>query len=260
MRPSGVHPEAAGDLVEEEHRADLVGDLPRALEEAGDVAGAADRLHDDGRQLVAADVDDLPQGVQVAVGEGMGGAGEALGHAARLEAGEQMPLEPVAVEIHREVPVVPAVVAAEGDLVPAGGGTGHAHRLGHNLPAAAGVTDHVRPGVELEEQLGQRHFLRGVEGAHRPGLDRVDDRLLHVGVGVAQRRGADADHGEVQVAAAVEVPHLAALGLGVVGRPQVGEVHLRPLAEQLRPAGQDLLGARVQPLAGAVLELLHPIV
>ena len=187
----------------------------------------------------------------------MGGPGEALRHAVAAPApGAGGPEAVAAAEVHREVPVVPAVVAAEGHLVAAGRGAGDADRLGHHLAAAPGVAHHVRPGVQLEQQLGQTDVLRRVEGAHRAGLHRVDDGLLHVRVGVAQRRGSDADHGEVEVAAPVEVPDLAARGAGVVRRPQVGQVHLGPLAEELRSAGQDLLRPRVQPLPGAVLEVL----
>src|SRR4029079_12361360 len=145
---------------EEQHRAVLRRDLPRAFEETWNPARAPDGLHHDGSELVPPGLDDLPEGVQVPVREGVSGAGEPTRDTLWIEPGQQVALEVIASgEVHREVPVVPAVVATEGNLVPSGRGPGDAHRLGHHLAASAGVADHVRPGVELEQQLSEGDVL-----------------------------------------------------------------------------------------------------
>ena len=163
----------------------------------------------------------------------------------------------VAGEVGRQVPVLPTVVAAEGDLLPAGECAGDANGDGHRLAAAAGEAGLARPGVELAEQIGQPHLRRGVQRTHAAGVDGVLDGAVHVVVGVAQDAGADAHRGHVHEPPPVQVPDVAALALAVIGRPLVRQEHLRPLAEKLRPAGDPLLGVKVELRARILCLRVH---
>ena len=166
--------------------------------------------------------------------------------------GQQVAVEPPPVvlggEIRGQVPVVPAVVAADGHEVAAGARPGDPHGDGHGLAAGPGEADVFGPGVQPDEQPGQFDLLGIVERTHRTVLDAADHGGGHVGVGVAQRAAPDAHARHVDEPAALDVDDFAAPRFAVVGRPSFGGVHFRPLAQELRPAGNQRLGQPVQRL------------
>ena len=152
MHAAGVHAKAGGDFVEQPYRAALAGQGADALEEAGGRFYAAYGFHDDGRQLVAVLVDDGRECLEVVEVERMQGAREPARHTRRLEAGQQVALQLIAAaEVHRQIPIVPAVIPAKSDLVAAGGGPGDADGFGHHFAPRSGVGHHLGPGVQLEQ-------------------------------------------------------------------------------------------------------------
>ena len=129
-------------------------------------------LRDDGLDLVeVVEVERLHQ------------SGEAARHAPRVETGQQMAVERGGfAEIGAEIPVVPAVIAAERHHVAPGGGARDAHRDGHRFAAGTAEADHVRPGMQLDQQLGELDLFGAVKGRHRTqvncGLDgSIDVRV-----------------------------------------------------------------------------------
>ena len=69
-------------------------------------------------------------------------------------------------QVGAEVPVMPAVVPAERDLVAAAGGARNADGDRVRLAAGAREARHVRPRVERDESLGQLHLFGGVQRRH----------------------------------------------------------------------------------------------
>ena len=142
------------------------------------------------------------------------------------------------------VPVVPAVVAAEEDLVAAGDAAGDAHRHGAGLAPALGVAHHLRRRHQAHQHLGQLHRRLVDDGVDGAALDL----LLHGGVdhvvGVAQH---DRAHGAepVDVLVAVHVPDAAALGALGVDRADAEGGPRGTAADQLRGAGDETAGAFV---------------
>ena len=98
----------------------------------------------------------------------------------------------VVTEIRCQVPVVPAVIAAKRHLVLAAGGAGDSNRNGIGLAAGAGESDHVRPGMQIDEAFGEVHLFGAVEGAHVASVDRRAHRRIDVRMPVAEQIGSDA--------------------------------------------------------------------
>ena len=187
--------------------------------------------------------------IESVVGEGVCEPSKRPWHAAGLEprqemAGERQGAGAVGTRLHigkvrREIPVVPAVVAADRHVVAAGEGPRRPHRHGHCLTTGSGESGHRRPGVNRDEFLGELHLIEGLQRAHRARLHAADHRGIHVRIGVAQNAGEDAAGRHVDELPPLGVDHLAAAGLLVVGRPLVGRKKLRPLGEQLGATGED---------------------
>jgi hypothetical protein len=75
-------------------------------------------------------------------------------------------------EIGAEIPVVPAVVPAEGHHVAAGRRARDSDRDRHRFAAGATEADHVRPGVQLDQQF--REPIECLASAWHPRLQPHD--------------------------------------------------------------------------------------
>ncbi len=200
-----------------------------SLERTGSITIAASRL-----AMLGDDGFDLVELVEV---ERMHQSGEAARHALGVEAGQQMAVERGGVaEIGAKIPVMPAVIAAERHHVAAGRGARDPHRDRHRLAAGAPEADHVRPRMQLDQQLGELDILGAIERRHRAHVDRALDRRVDVGIGEAEDGGADAAIAHVEIGPAVEVDDLGALGRFEIGRPLFGQEHFRALGQQLGAA------------------------
>ena len=181
---AGVHAPPGGDLIENQYRADARRDLTNAFEKPGRRSAAAGRFHDDGGQLAAMRRRDRLELVDRVVVKGQHGAGEPARYARWFEAGKKVPVERMILcEVRGEIPVVPAVVPTEGHAVPAGGCARESNGDRHRLTAAPAVPDHFRPGMEVDQELPEFHFLRAIERAHRTRGDRANDRRVDIRIG-----------------------------------------------------------------------------
>ena len=98
---------------------------------------------------------------EIVVLEGSRRAEELAGNALGLEAGKEVSIErALLAEIRRQVPVVPAMVPAEGHAGATSGGAGDTHGNRHGIAAAAGVAHLAGPGVQRKEGLRQLDLLR----------------------------------------------------------------------------------------------------
>ena len=75
-------------------------------------------------------------------------------------------------KIRGQIPIVPSVIAAEGDFIAARVRSRNAHRYRHGLASRTGVPHHFGPRMDLAEKIGKLHLLRTVQGRHGAGLDR----------------------------------------------------------------------------------------
>src|SRR3989344_3216775 len=139
-----------GYLIKNEYGACFVGDATNFLQEMVLRLDVVYRLHHDGREILAGFLYYCLELPDVVVVEGQDRAAQALRHAGGQKPREQVLLEAVlAREVGREIPVVPAVVAAKGDDVLAGISARDALGNGHCLPAAARIAHHVGPWMNL---------------------------------------------------------------------------------------------------------------
>ena len=206
----------------------------------------ARRLHHDRRHLAAMLLEQILQHVQVAVGKGYGRAGENARNPGGINVGKGVL---TAFRVHqvvrRLVPVVPAVVAAEKDLVLVGGSPGDAHRHRAGLAAALGIAHHFGAGYGGDQLFGQLDLLRIVDRVDTAAIDLLLDRRVHHLVGVAQNHGADGVD-PVDVLVAVHVDKARSPGaLGIDRVYPVGQL-ARPAADQLGPPRNDFAGAFVE--------------
>src|SRR5262249_51729719 len=144
-----------------------------------------------------------------------------------------------------QVPVVPAVVAAEEDPVAAGGAAGDAHGHGAGLPAALGVAHHLGAGDGPAQLLGQLDLQLVVDRVDGARGDLPAHRLVHDGVAVAEDDGADA-RGPVDVLVPIDVSEARPAGAGGVDGRDAAGVARRPAADQLGAAGDQLQAPAVQ--------------
>ena len=210
-------PEPGLHLVEDEHETVLVGQLPEPFQVSGDRLHDADVLQDglghQGGHLVAltdvadriqvVEVDDMHQ-LGVSVGDPRSQRNVAVlpGRDARSDLVQRR--EDVAGHV-----VVGTVEAAlhDDDVVAAGGGAGQAHGSHGGLGSRIEELHHLDGGDVGAEHLGQAALqLVGpapVEAG--AGVDGIADRLIHVGVVVAQHDGGEG-RVVVQVAVVVHIP------------------------------------------------------
>jgi hypothetical protein len=134
------------------------------------------------------------------------------------------------------------VIAAEGDHVAASRRANNPRGNRQRLAAAASQAHLLGPRVNLDQLSRQRHLVWRVERAHRAALHPLDDRRCHAWMRVTQQTRPDAIVREIEIPPAIDVNDFAPLGLGIVGWPLVRRKHLRPLAEELRTAGDDASG------------------
>ena len=250
VRPGTRQAEADGGLVEDQQRADAVRLVADVLQVAGVGVLSPARLHHHGSQPVAVLGDDAVEALQVAPLEDLRRAAQLARHAERLQPRHQVAAQRVALaQVGRQVPVVPAVVAADRDHRAVGGRAGDAHRHGHRLAAGARQPHAFRPGVQAAQEIGQLQLLARVERRATPQADAPDHRAGDVRVAEPQDGRADPVRGAVEEVASRLVPHLAAARLAEVGRPLAGRHAVRVLAEQVIAARDDGERALVALLA-----------
>ena len=205
----------------------------------------AHRLHHDRREPLAVLGDDRLDLVELVEVERMHQPGEAARHALGVEARQQMAVERGGLaEIGAEIPVVPAVIAAERHHVAAGGGARDADRDRHGLAAGAAEAHHVRPGMQFDQQFGELDILGAVQRRHRAHVDRGLHRGVDVGIGKAEDGGADAAIAHVEIGLAVEVDDLGALGRLEIGRPLLGQEHFGRFDSSCVPPGMTFRARR----------------
>ena len=212
-------------------------------------AGSCPRcdLHEDRPDVTGSQ--HLLERIEVVVQERSGRPGQPARHTGRFEAREQMTVERrVGPEVRREVPVVPAVVAAERHRRLAGRGASDANGDRARLAPRPSEPHHVRPRMHGDEAFGEVHLFRTVERREIAAVDDAADLVVNGRVAVAQDVGADPHQPHVDVFVAVEIPDAAALRPREVRRPTLRQVHLGALGKQHVAAGNDVFGALPQRL------------
>ena len=178
--------QAAGDLVDHEHAARGAAAGRDLLQEVVFRHLRTHRFHHHAGEVVAQLGQGRLKGGKVVVFERQRRALEFARHALRLEAGEQVAVEGIGLaEVGGQIPVMPAVVAAESHAAAAGGGAGNAHAHGHGVAPAAGVADLAGPRVHGEELVGEFHLLRVDQGAVGAEREPAGDRGGDVQIGIA---------------------------------------------------------------------------
>lgn len=156
-------------------------------------------------------------------------------------------------QVGGKVPVVPAVIATHGNLVPSGGGTGDSDGDRVRLASGAGQPHHLRPWVNVDQPLGQVYLLRAVESGHVAGKDGLPHSFVHLRMTIAECAGAYVHDGHVDVLPPIHIPDSTSLGLAEVGRPLLRKKHLSPLGEKHAPARYHSLGSLPELLASTEL-------
>ena len=88
---------------------------------------------------------------------------EVAGHPLRFQPRQQVTGQVfIVAQIGRKIPIVPSVIAADGNLVLSGRGTGNTDGDRIGLTARAGEPNHFSPWVQLDEPFGQIDFLRAI--------------------------------------------------------------------------------------------------
>ena len=100
------------------------------------------------------------------------------------------------------------------------------------------------------QPFGQLHVFRGVQARETARADGADDGVGDVVVVEAQQARADAESGEIDVFAAVDIGDAAALGGSEVGRIDVRSHHFRAFAQKSGPSRNECFCAAVQFLIG----------
>ena len=232
--------EPAGDLVEDQDSAVRVRQLLHGLQVAFGRKLGAHRLHHDRRDLALVLVQEAPEGVQVALGEGQRGPGKSLRDAGRPRAGDrEAARRRIFQEVRGLVPVVPAMVSAEDDLVPAGRAPGDPRCHGTGVAAALRVADHLGARHRLHQDLRELDLLGAVDREQAAQVDLLLHRPVDDVIGVAEDDRGIAVH-PVDVLVAVDVGEPRALRAGGVARADaLGEAAGAPALE-LHPAGDQL--------------------
>ncbi len=237
-------PEAGDHLVEHEHRAVGLGQLPEGLEvtldRVDDPVVAEDRLREHRRDLVAAVLEDRSDRRLVVERNSRGVRGEGLGDAGtrgRSVAG-------VALDERRLLgAVVPTL--HDDDLVAAGVGPGQPDRGHRRLGAAVDESEHLDAGDVPADELRELDFDFGRCAVHRAGARVSLYRRLHgIGKIVAEQERA-VPHHEIEIPVTVGVDDVRAVAalykkrVGA-GRPHggvdpAGEHRERPVVQHPRP-------------------------
>ena len=220
---------ARADFIHHEHTATGTHGIGHALEEIFAWLLAAHGFHDHGGDVRAQRIQRLFKRGPVVVTEGNGRALQFARDTQRLQSGDEVPIERSGVaEVRREIPIVPAMIAAEGDAAAPRGRARDAHREREGIATTASIAHLARPRMQREQQRGEGDFLRCIQRAIRAQRQAPSHRCIHLGIGIAEQHRAHAA-GEVQVAAPLHVPHARAAGLREIGGPGDGIEALRAL-------------------------------
>ena len=145
-----------------------------------------------------------------------------------------------------DVPVLPAVIAAHDDAVPAGAGPREAHRRRRRIGAGLREPDAIRARHERGDPLCHLDLDRVRESEDDPVAQLALDRLAHRGMAVPEDDRAQR-HREVEIPVAVDIPDMRALGARDVSRRNALHPLRGVLGERLRVGGDDALCALEQP-------------
>ncbi len=233
LRAARREPETGDDLVEDDERAGGVRAVEDALQEAlRRLLGAHGLQHDCRRRP------GLPfeRGVERAEVVEQKGVGERPNCFRNTDRPRGRP----------DVPVLPAVIAAHDDAVPAGAGPREAHRRRRRIRAGLREADAIRARHQGGDPLGYLDLDRVREREDDSVAQLALDRLAHRGMAVSEDDRAQR-HREVEIPVAVDVPDIRALGARDVRRRDALHPLRGVLGERLRVGRDDALRALEQP-------------
>lgn len=234
-------PESGGAFVEDQHDPAFRAKPPHLLEELVSGAHVADHLHLDHSNVMFGE--QAFEFVEPIVVEREYGSLERTRYSIGAQTREEMPIEVLFIaEVRRQVPIVPSVVAADGDLVPPRRRPRDPNGNRVGLASTTCEAGHPGPWMEFDQPFGQVHLLRAIQAAHVARLHGLQHRLVHLRVPVSKSVGADAHDGHVDVFVPVQVPNLATLGFAEICGPLFGQEHLRPLGKQHVPPRDHAFG------------------
>ena len=248
--------EAAGAFVENQDDAVLVAETTDVLQITFGRAEVTADFHLHGSE-VGGVADNLLNLLEIVVVERDGRAAQALGDTGRRNAGQQMTGQGIIfTQVHGHIPVVPAVVTADGDLILSRIGTGNTNAHGVGFTASAGIAHAAGPGIHLNQALGQIHFFGAVQGGEVSVADYFHHGFIHFFAGIAQRIGAHTHQTAVNVFTAVQVPYMAALGFAVIGRPVFRQQLLRTFGKEAGSTRNKGFGLLVKLLSFSHIYLI----
>src|SRR5579862_4730364 len=139
-------------------------------------------------------------------------------------------------------PILPAMVAADGDAIAARDGTGQADRGRCDVGAVLGEADLLGGGYQVDEPFGDLDLELGREAEADAVAELAAHGMIHVRIAVAEQDRQQRRY-EIDVLIAVDVPNAGAIAV----RQEVGgagwELDVR-LAQGLRAQRNDGQGAR----------------
>ena len=185
------------DFVEHQQRAMLARQFGDALEKSFRRRHRRHRLEDDSGEFARPFAQQLLQGVQIVVVEAMGQRPRRHRHAAVARGAA-------------DVPILPAMIAANSHMIAAGEGAGNADAAGGGVGAVLAEAHGIGARHHLDDQLGDLDLdLMGQREDHAV-FKLAAHRCRHVGIVVAQghrRQAVD----EIDILVAIGIPQLAAL-------------------------------------------------
>ena len=231
-------PTKAGDnLVEDQERAVPVHEVLQFLQIAGHWLRAAGRLDDEGRELVWIFVKEGFDRGEVAVGDHVGERRD-RGWNAEIAGG------------CADVPVLPAVIAAQHDSVPACRGARQADRRRGGIGAILAEANHLRAGNVRDEPFCQlRLQLRGqaeADASRQLPTDRKVDIRVAIAEHVRQQRTD-----EIDIFVAVHIEYAAAIAMCNKERRGARRKLNLALRKSLRAERDDPLGSIEHAAASA---------
>ena len=150
-------------------------------------------------------------------------------------------------QIRGQVPIVPTVISADGNFVATSGRSRDAHGSGHRLATGPTKPRATGPRMNLQQQLGEPHFVVSLLSRHRSEMHSSNDGGVDIRVRITEHRGQDPAQRHVDKPSARRVDDFATDGLFVVSGPVSGSEHLGAFRQQLSSARDDRLGVFVLP-------------
>ena len=162
MQATECFPETRGAFVENQDNAALVGEVPDRLQETVRRWHVPVDFHLDHTDIMVGHQSGQP--LEIIVLKRKHRAGKVARDTGGAQPGKKLAVQIAGVaDVRRQIPVMPAVIPAEGYLVASACGAGNADRDRIRLTTCSRKPRHIRPGMHGNQPFRQCNFLMAVQ-------------------------------------------------------------------------------------------------